>query len=155
MELIKDSGEVLVDLIKIYYNNHYYLNFVPTFIIEKVEIAMSSRKHSLSLHGVLIIALVAMIILLLLWHLFWPVFGIALAITAVTWGVLLATSVLVAVGVLLFYLFSGIGILIICGSAFLWFIGALVMFPVLFPFLVPLLILLLFIGYARRREKGN
>ena len=112
---------------------------------------MESQKKS-SRKKALIIALVVMLILLVGWHLIVPVLGIAVALTAAVWGMVIATVVLFVVGALLFYIFSSIGIVVICTLGFIWFLGALIAFPFLFPFLVPLLILLLFIGFVRKKE---
>ncbi|MCB1828388.1 MAG: hypothetical protein KDH94_08160 [Coxiellaceae bacterium] len=112
---------------------------------------MDNEKKS-SLKKPLLIALVVMLILLIGWHLIVPALGIAVVLTAAVWGIVLASVALLAIGILLFYVFSGIGIFIICGLGFLWFLGAIIFFPFLFPFLVPLLILLLFVGFARRKE---
>lgn len=112
---------------------------------------MNNQKKS-SLKKALLIALVVMLVLLVGWHLILPLLGIAVVVTAAVWGVVLASVVLMALGILLFYIFSGVGVFVICVLGLIWFIGALVFFPFLFPFLVPLLILLLFIGFARRKE---
>lgn len=112
---------------------------------------MNDEKKK-SFKKALLIALIVMVVLLLGWHLIFPILGIAIAITAVAWGILLASIVLLAVGTLLFYIFTGAGIFVICLLGLIWVIGALVAFPFLFPILIPLLIILLFIGFVRRKE---
>lgn len=103
----------------------------------------------------LIIALVVMIVLILGWNLIFPILGIAVAVTAAAWGVLLATIIFLAIGALLFYFLSGMGIFIICGLGFAWVVAALVFFPFFFPIFIPLIILLFFIGYVRRKEDSK
>ena len=100
----------------------------------------------------LVIALVLMLLLLAGWYLILPVLGVAVVLTVAVWGVVLATVILFVLGILLFYLFTGVGILIICILGLVWFIGALVFFPFLFPLLLPLLILLLVIAFVRKKK---
>lgn len=112
---------------------------------------MNDEKKS-SLRKGLFIALAIMIVLLVGWYLVFPALGIAVAMTAAAWGIIVATVIVLAVGILTFYIFAGVGIIVVSILGVLWFIAALVLFPFLFPFLLPLLIILLFIAFARRKE---
>ena len=114
---------------------------------------MMESQKKLSRKKVLLVMLAIMLVLLVGWYLMLPALGIAVALTAAVWGIIIASVILFSVGALLFYIFSSVGIVIVCALGFIWFIGALVTFPFLFPFLVPLLILLLFIGFVRKRER--
>ncbi len=102
----------------------------------------------------LLIALSVMLGLLVIWHLVLPMFNIAIVMSALVWGTLVATVVLLSISILLFYILSGIGIIIICILSCIWFLGTFVLFPFLFPFLLPLLILLLFIAFVRKKEEA-
>lgn len=112
---------------------------------------MNTEKKR-SFRKALLIALVVMVVLLLGWQLIFPVLGIAIVVTAVAWGILLASILLLAMGTLLFYIFSGAGIFIIAILGFIWVVAVLIAFPFLFPILIPLLIILLFVAYIRRKE---
>jgi len=105
-----------------------------------------------SLKKPLLIALIAMVVLLVAWHLVFPIIGVAIVISAAAWVVIMATIVFVAIAVLLFYIFTGIGILILCGLSAFWIILAIALFPFIFPLLIPLLILLIFMAFVRRRK---
>ncbi len=105
-----------------------------------------------SIKKALLIALIAMVVLLVGWHLLLPILGVAAVFTAGAWGVIMATIVLVAAAVLLFYIFSGIGILIVCVLSGVWIVFSIALFPFIFPLLIPLLILLVFIAFVRRKQ---
>ena len=105
-----------------------------------------------SLKKPLLIALITMLVLLTAWHLVFPIIGAAIVITAAAWAVIMMTIVFVAVAVLLFYIFSALGILILCAVSSIWIILAIAIFPFIFPLLIPLLILLIFMAFIRRRK---
>ncbi len=85
-------------------------------------------------------------------HFLLPVLGAAVVASSALWGILLATVVIFSVGVLLFFVFSGVGVIIICIAAFVLTILGLVFFPIMFPLLIPLFIVMLVIGAVRRRQ---
>lgn len=105
------------------------------------------------------IALILIAILLLSWHFILPALGIAavatVGVVAGAWGIAIAMIVLLCVGGLLFFIFTGIGIMIISILAVVGVIIAIILSPVLFPLLVPILILLLFIGFIRKRKRNK
>ena len=109
------------------------------------------EKNS-TLKKALLIALISMLVLLVAWHLFLPMLAITVAVTAAVWAVMVISVVLVASVVLLFYVFSGVGILILCALSVAWIIFAIAFFPIVFPLLIPLLILLLFVAFVRRNK---
>ncbi|GGI78230.1 hypothetical protein [Legionella impletisoli] len=89
---------------------------------------------------------------ILLWHFFLPILGIAIGMTALVWGILVSASVLTVILILLFFIFTGIGVIVLSLVGIVGFIVAIVIAPVVFPFLLPLLVLILFIAYIRRRS---
>lgn len=111
-----------------------------------VEPKKSSRR------GVLILALTVLLVLLVGWYVFFPLLGVAVVLTTLVWAVILASVTLLAIGIALFYVLAGTGILAVCILGIIWFVGSLIIFPFLFPLLLPLLMLMLFIAYVRRRE---
>lgn len=110
------------------------------------------KNKSHPLKTTILITLLAMLILVVAGHIILPLFGITIAITAGVWSVAIATVVLLCVATLLFFVFTGIGIFVLGIFAFVWTIGAIVLFPLLFPILVPVLLLMLMIGLIARKR---
>ena len=111
----------------------------------------TNEKKS-TLKKALLIAFIVMLVLLVGWYLFLPVLGVATVMTAAALGTVVATVILVAVAVLLFYILSGIGIVILAVLASIWIIFSITLFPFVFPLLIPLLIILIFVAFIRRHE---
>ncbi len=100
--------------------------------------------------------LIALILLIAIGgHFLLPVLGAAVIASSALWGILLATVIIFSVGVLLFFVFSGIGVLIICIIAFILTILGLIFFPIMFPLLIPLFIVFIVIGAMRRRQEAK
>ncbi|WP_010598756.1 hypothetical protein [Rickettsiella massiliensis] len=57
--------------------------------------------------------------------------------------------------VLLFFVLTWGGVLILGAIAVIWAITATVLFPILLPIFLPLLLILLFISYVRRKQDPN
>lgn len=85
-------------------------------------------------------------------HFLFPLVGAAVAISAGLWAVIITSVALFGIAIILLFVFSGIGIVIVGILSFVLAITAIVLFPVLFPILLPLLILLAFVGYMRRKQ---
>lgn len=100
----------------------------------------------------LIISLVAMLVLILAWHIIFPFIGVAVAIGAAAWALIIVTIVVMCVAILLFFILSGIGIVVISIIAAAWVLMSIILFPFLFPLFVPILILLLCIAFLCRRK---
>ena len=113
---------------------------------------MPSDKSDSSLKKPLLIALIVMVLLLAAWHVVLPLLGVVAVMSAAAWGVMMGSIVLVAVAVLLFFVFSGFWIFVIGGLAIVWLILAVSIFPFIFPMLIPLLILLVFVAFVRRKK---
>lgn len=111
-----------------------------------------SIKNDTSTRKALIIAVIAILVLVVGFHLIFPLLGIAIAVTAGAWGVIIATIVVFSVGLMLFFIFPGIIILLFCLFAFVWVLLSVILFPFVFPLFVPLLVILLFIAYVRRKK---
>jgi hypothetical protein len=78
--------------------------------------------------------------------------GVTLVLTAGLWVAIIASIVIFCVAIVLFFVFTGIGMLIVGGFSLIWVILALVLFPVLLPILLPLLVVLAFIGMIRKKQ---
>ena len=114
--------------------------------------ATNSNNNKKSIKGALIIAVAVMLVLVIGWHLIFPLLGIAVAVTASAWAIIVLSIVLFALSGLLFLIFPVIVIFIICLLAFAWLLISLMLFPFLFPVLAPLFIVLLFVAYLRRKK---
>lgn len=88
------------------------------------------------------------------WHFFFPLLvGGVIAITAATWGILVASVVIFCTAILLVFIFAGAGAFILGIFAFVWLVLAVILFPIIFPIVFPLFVLLLIISYFVRRRK--
>ena len=101
---------------------------------------------------VLIITLLSILVLVVVWHIFFPMLGVVVAVGAGAWSMLVGTVVFLSVAVLLFFLLTGVGILILSIFSFIWVVFAITLFPFLFPLFLPLLVIVLFIAYIRRKS---
>lgn len=101
----------------------------------------------------LLIAVILMLVLVIGWHLLFPFLGVSVVLGAGAWGFVVSTVVVLCVAILLFFILTGIGVLIIGFLAVAWTILAVSLFPVLFPVLIPILIILLFIAIVSRRRR--
>lgn len=110
---------------------------------------MKKTNKSIS-KGIILTALFIILAAILLWHFFFPILGIAIGMTALVWGIAVSTSVLIVVLTLLFFLFTGIGIIVLSIVGVVGFLLAIIIAPVIFPILLPLVVLMLFIAYVRR-----
>lgn len=118
----------------------------------------SVKKHKTYLNPmktIILIILAAMLLSIAAWHVLLPALGISLvALTAGVWNIAVATIVIICVATLLFFIFTGIGVLILSMFVLIWTIVAIVLFPLLFPIVLPALILMLVIGLILRKKKG-
>jgi hypothetical protein len=101
-------------------------------------------------------ALLLMFIAIISWHVFIALLGGAFVIGATAWSVVVGSVFAMCVGILLLFLFTGIGILLLGLIAAIWTIVAIALFPVLFPILAPIFIIFLVISYfCRNNEKKS
>ena len=104
---------------------------------------------------IVIFALLLMFIAVISWHVFMALVGGALIIGTTAWGVVVGTVFALCVGILLLFLFTGIGILLLGLFAAIWTIVAIVLFPVLFPILAPIFIIFLVISYFSSKRENK
>ena len=105
---------------------------------------------------IVLFALLLMFIAIISWHVFIALLGGAFVIGATAWGVVVGSVFAMCVGILLLFLFTGIGILLLGLIAAIWTIVAIALFPVLFPILAPIFIIFLVISYfCRNNEKKS
>lgn len=102
----------------------------------------------------ILIAILLIVILVVGWHIFAPMLGLTVAFTGAAGGMVIATIGVLCVSIVLFFILSGIGMLILGLIAVVWTLVAIVLFPILFPLLVPIVILLLLIGFLFGRKKS-
>lgn len=107
------------------------------------------RKNSMSL---LIWAVIIIVVLVVGWHLILPFLGLTIAIGAGAIGFIIAASVLLCIGIMLFLVSAGVFVWIIALLIGVWTVFTISYIPVAFPILIPLLVILLFIGILRRRR---
>lgn len=115
---------------------------------------MSETKQNKLLKN-LLLAIGIILLLVIGWHVILAILGITFAITAGAYGVVVGTIVALCVAILLFFVFSGVGIFIVGLLAFIWAVVAIALFPIFFPLLVPVLVIMFFIGLFRRRQSTN
>lgn len=101
----------------------------------------------------IVFSLLVILVAVALWHFFFPLLGIAIGVTALVWGVMIGSVVFLVALTLLFFLFTGAGIIVLSIFGVIGFIIAIVIAPILFPFLLPLFVLMLFIAFMRRRRR--
>lgn len=102
--------------------------------------------------GTLIISIIILLGLVIGWHLIFPILGGAIAITATAWLFIVGSIAAFCIGILLLFVFTGVGILVLAVLALGWTVLAVVLFPILFPILIPLFIIFMFISVLRRRQ---
>lgn len=110
------------------------------------------KKEKRPVKTALIIGVLAIVILVLGYHLLFPILGVTVAVTAGAWAIIVGTIVVMCIAGMLFFIIPGILILILSLFIALWIVLAITLFPFLFPVLIPLLIILLFLAFIRRRK---
>ena len=98
-----------------------------------------------------VIALILMILFVLTWHWLIPFTVATVALSVVSVGLVISIAVaLMCVATLLFFIFSGIGALILGAFALVGVIVGVILFPFLLPILIPLAIVMGCIAVFRR-----
>ncbi len=103
------------------------------------------------------LALILIILLLLILggHITLALLNGAVAISLTVWGFLVASIFLFCLSILLFFLLTWTGVLVLGFIAVLWTVIAVILFPVLLPILLPLLLIMFFVSYIRRKQNPN
>lgn len=99
--------------------------------------------------------LLAILIILLLvvgWHLIFPALGLTLAVGAGIGAVIIGTITALCIIIVLFFILTGVWIVILGLAGLIGGIVVIAIFPVLFPILVPLIIIMLLIALLVRRR---
>ena len=100
----------------------------------------------------LLLALLIILIVVVGWQFAFPILGGIVAISAVAWGLTVASIVIFCTAILLLFIFTGIGALFVGAPLFVWTVIAIILFPILFPIMLPLFILFLFVALLRRKS---
>jgi hypothetical protein len=101
----------------------------------------------------LIATMIVILILVLGWHILFPLLGGVIAISALVWGLIIGSILIFCLVILLLFALGGIGVFIVGGLFAVWTLIAIVLFPVLFPILLPLLIIWIFVAVLRSNKK--
>jgi hypothetical protein len=102
--------------------------------------------------GALIFTIALIIVLVVGWHLIFPILGGVIAISAIAWLFIVGSIIAFSIGILLLFFITGVGIFVLAVIALIWTVIAIILFPILFPILIPLFIIFLFISRLRRRQ---
>jgi hypothetical protein len=103
----------------------------------------------------LAIALIILLLLILGGHITLALLGGAVAISLTVWGFLVASIFFFCLSILLLFILTWTGVLILGFIALAWTVLAVILFPVLLPILLPLLVILFFVSYIRRKQNPS
>lgn len=99
-------------------------------------------------------ALIILLILVVGWHLLLPMLGITVAAFSATYfNAAMATIIIICIATLLFFVFTGIGIVLLGIAAVIWSLIAIILFPLLFPIVLPALLLMIVVGMILKRSR--
>lgn len=99
------------------------------------------------------LAISILLLLVIGWHFIFPLLGGVIIISSAIWIAIIASVVGFSIAILLLFIFSGIGLILLTVGAIIAAIIGIFLFPILFPILIPLLIILAVIAYNMRRKK--
>ena len=103
----------------------------------------------------LAIALFILLLLIIGGHIALTLFTGAAVIGLSVWGFLVASVFFFSLSILLLFILTWTGALVIGVIAAIWTVVAIILFPILLPILLPLLIILFFVSYIRRKQNPN
>lgn len=98
------------------------------------------------------LGILIMIGLVVLWHLFFPILGGVIAISAMLWMVILGSIIAFSIFILLVFILTTISVFVLPIIGLIGFIFLCALFPILFPLLLPLLIILWIVAILRKRR---
>lgn len=101
---------------------------------------------------VALLAILALIILMVGWHIIFPLLGGVLMITAGVWLMLMIAMGIFAISFILLFVMAPIGILFLGLPLLVLALVFIILVPVLFPIIIPLVIIFWVISYFRHRE---
>lgn len=97
--------------------------------------------------------LFAIVLVVIGWHIIFPLIGGAIIVTSAVWFAIVGSIVAFCIVVLLAFIFTtGLGIFILGLIFFIWTVLAIILFPVVFPIVLPLLIIYFIIAFFRRKK---
>lgn len=111
-----------------------------------------SKNHT---KKILLFAIILILICVIGSQLILPILGIAMVMTGVAWGIIIATITLFAIAALLFFILPGILTILLSLFALGWVVLSIILFPFLFPLIIPVFIILVVIAYLTRRKKND
>lgn len=88
-------------------------------------------------------------------HFILAMLGAAVAVSAGLWAAIVGSIIIFCVAIPLFFLFSGVGVMLVVLFALLWTVIAIIAFPILLPIVLPLFVILLFVSFMRKRIQTN
>jgi len=100
----------------------------------------------------LAITLIILLLLILGGHITLALLNGAVAISLTVWGLLVASVFFFCLSILLFFILTWTGVLILGFIAVVWTVLAAMLFPILLPILLPLCLILFFVSYVRRKQ---
>lgn len=100
----------------------------------------------------LAIALFILLLLIIGGHIALALFTGDAVIGFGVWGLLVASVFFFSLSILLLFILTWAGAIVIGIIAAIWTVVAIFLFPVLLPVLLPLLIILFFVSYIRRKQ---
>ena len=103
----------------------------------------------------LAIALIILLLLILGGHIALVLLNGAVAVSLTVWGLLVASVFFFCLSILLFFILTWTGVLILGFIAAVWTVLAVILFPILLPILLPLFVILFFVSYVRRKQNPN
>ncbi|MES2998495.1 MAG: hypothetical protein V4700_04150 [Pseudomonadota bacterium] len=103
----------------------------------------------------LAIALIILLLLILGGHIALVLLNGAVAVSLTVWGILVASIFFFCLSILLFFILTWTGVLILGFIAAVWTVLAVILFPILLPILLPLFVILFFVSYVRRKQNPN
>jgi hypothetical protein len=103
----------------------------------------------------LAIVLIILLLLILVGHITLALLHGAVAISLTIWGFLVASVFFFCLSILLFFILTWAGVLVLGVIAIAWTIFAIILFPVLLPIVLPLLLILFFVSYIRRKQNPS
>lgn len=100
----------------------------------------------------LAIALFILLLLIIGGHIALALFTGTAVIGFGVWGLLVASVFFFSLSILLLFILTWAGAIVIGIIAAIWTVVAIFLFPILLPVLLPLLIILFFVSYIRRKQ---
>ncbi len=102
---------------------------------------------------IIIFSVLAVISLMIGWHILFPIIGGAIIITSGIWFFILVAIVLFGLAIMLLVALVRVSILMLTLPLVLLTIIGVLLFPVLFPILVPMLLIFIVIAILRNANK--